>query len=85
MDSLRSTAINLLRLEGHDSLAAASRHHARNPQRTLTLAFTGFGGWAARLNGKVLLTWDDKGYRGLYHSQFEEHFLRARYRMVERS
>ena len=42
----------------------------------------GFGGCAARLNRKVLLTWDDKGCLGPYHSGFEEHFLRARYRMV---
>ena len=28
---------------------------------------------------KVLLTWDDNGFRDLYHSQFEEHFPRARY------
>jgi len=41
-----------------------------------------FGGGAARLNGKVLLTWDDKGCLGPYHSGFEEHFLRARYRLV---
>ena len=42
----------------------------------------GFGGLAARLNGKVLLTWDDKGCLGTYRSRFEEHFQRARYRMV---
>jgi hypothetical protein len=42
----------------------------------------GFGGWAARLNGKVLLTWDDKGCLGTYRSGFEEHFLRTRYRTV---
>ncbi len=44
-----------------------------------------FGGGAARLNGKVLLTWDDKGCLGLYHSRFKEHFPRERYRMVARS
>ena len=27
-----------------------------------------------RLNGKVLLNWDDKGCLGSYPSQFEEHF-----------
>jgi hypothetical protein len=29
--------IRLLRLDGHSNIAAANRHHARNPQRTLTL------------------------------------------------
>jgi hypothetical protein len=33
MASLRS----LLRLDGHANIAAANRHHARNPQRTLKL------------------------------------------------
>src|SRR6201993_1807419 len=37
MASLRSLAISLLRLEGHTNTAAANRHHARDPQRTLTL------------------------------------------------
>ena len=37
MASLRSLAISLLRLDGHASIAAANRHHARNPQRTLQL------------------------------------------------
>jgi predicted transposase YbfD/YdcC len=37
MASLRSLAISLLRLDGHANIAAANRHHARNPQRTLTL------------------------------------------------
>ena len=51
--------------------------------QTISPGFSrGFGGWAARLNRKVLLTWDDKGCLGPYHSGFEEHFLRARYRMV---
>jgi len=31
---------------------------------------------------KVILNWDDKGCLGPYHAGFEEHFLRARYRMV---
>jgi len=35
--SLRSLAISLLRLDGHADIAAANRHHARDPQRTLTL------------------------------------------------
>jgi predicted transposase YbfD/YdcC len=35
MASLRSLAISLLRLDGHASIAAANRHHARDPQRTL--------------------------------------------------
>jgi predicted transposase YbfD/YdcC len=37
MASLRSLAISLLRLEGHTNIAAANRHHARDPQRTLKL------------------------------------------------
>ena len=35
--SLRSLAISLLRLDGHTNIAAANRHHARDPQRTLKL------------------------------------------------
>jgi predicted transposase YbfD/YdcC len=35
--SLRSLAISLLRLDGHSDIAAATRHHARDPQRTLKL------------------------------------------------
>jgi hypothetical protein len=35
MASLRSLAISLLRLYGHANIAAANRHHARDPQRTL--------------------------------------------------
>jgi hypothetical protein len=34
MASLRSLAISLLRLDGHSNIAAANRHHARDPQRT---------------------------------------------------
>jgi hypothetical protein len=34
---LRSLAISLLRLDGQASIAAADRHHARGPQRTLKL------------------------------------------------
>jgi predicted transposase YbfD/YdcC len=37
MASLRSLAISLLRLDGHANIAAANRHHARDPQRTLKL------------------------------------------------
>jgi len=37
MASLRSLAISLLRLDGHMNIAAANRHHARDPQRTLKL------------------------------------------------
>jgi len=40
MASLRSLAISLLRLDGHANIAAASRHHARDPYRTLTLLQT---------------------------------------------
>src|SRR5512140_30789 len=35
--SLRSLAISLLRLDGQDNIAAANRHHLRDPQRTLKL------------------------------------------------
>ena len=37
MASLRNLAISLLRLDGHANIAAANRHHARDPQRTLKL------------------------------------------------
>ena len=37
MATLRSADISLLRLDGHSNIAAANRHHARDPQRTLTL------------------------------------------------
>ncbi len=40
MATLRSLAISLLRLEGHINIAAANRHHARDPQRTLQLLQT---------------------------------------------
>jgi predicted transposase YbfD/YdcC len=40
MATLRSLAISLLRLDGHANIAAANRHHARDPQRTLTLLQT---------------------------------------------
>ena len=43
--------------------------------RSLALAFHGeVGGWA-RLNGKVLLNWDDKGCSRSLLAQVEEHFL----------
>ena len=37
MASLRSLAISLLRMDGQDNIAAANRHHPRDPQRTLQL------------------------------------------------
>ncbi len=37
MASIRSLAVSLLRLDSHDNIAAANRHHARDPQRTLKL------------------------------------------------
>jgi len=37
MASLRNLAISLLRLDGHKNIAAANRHHARDPHRTLKL------------------------------------------------
>ena len=40
MATIRSLAISLLRLDGHDNIAAANRHHARDPQRTLKLLQT---------------------------------------------
>ncbi len=40
MATIRSTAISLLRLAGWDNIAAALRHHARNPQRPINLLMT---------------------------------------------
>jgi predicted transposase YbfD/YdcC len=40
MASLRNLAISILRLDGHANIAAANRHHARDPQRTLKLLQT---------------------------------------------
>lgn len=40
MASLRSLAISLLRLDGHPNIAAATRHYARDAQRTLKLLQT---------------------------------------------
>jgi predicted transposase YbfD/YdcC len=37
MATLRSLAISILRLDCHTNIAAANRHHARDPQRTLKL------------------------------------------------
>ena len=37
MAALRSLAISILRLDGHTNIAAANRHHARDPKRTLNL------------------------------------------------
>jgi hypothetical protein len=34
---MRSLAISLLPLDGQVNIAAANRHHARDPQRTLKL------------------------------------------------
>jgi len=38
--SLRSLAISQPRSDGHSNIAAANRHHARDPQRTLELLQT---------------------------------------------
>ena len=48
----------------------------------LTLAFHGVRRMSGVPEWKVILNWDDKGCLGPYHAGFEEHFLRARYRMV---
>jgi hypothetical protein len=40
LTTLPSLAISLLRLDGHSNIAPANRHHARDPQRTLTLLQT---------------------------------------------
>lgn len=40
MATLRNTAIGILRLAGWDNIAAALRHHARNPERAITCALT---------------------------------------------
>ncbi|MGW7674493.1 ISAs1 family transposase [Streptomyces sp. NPDC054775] len=40
MASLRNTAITLLRLDGHDNIAAALRHHARATDRPISLLLT---------------------------------------------
>jgi predicted transposase YbfD/YdcC len=40
MASLRNTVIGILRLAGWDNIAAALRHHARDPERAITCALT---------------------------------------------
>ena len=40
MAILRSTAISVLRLAGETSIAAATRHHARDPHRPVELLLT---------------------------------------------
>ena len=40
MASLRNTAITLLRLHGHQNIAAALRHHARDTDRPINLLLT---------------------------------------------
>ena len=40
MATLRSLAVSLLRLRNRTNIAAANRHHARDPQRTLKLLQT---------------------------------------------
>jgi predicted transposase YbfD/YdcC len=40
MASLRNTAITLLRLTGWTNIAAAHRHHSRDPERTITCMLT---------------------------------------------
>jgi hypothetical protein len=40
MASLRNLAISILRMDGHSNIAAANRHHARDPQRTIKLLQT---------------------------------------------
>ncbi len=40
MASLRNTALNLLRLTGFTDIAAATRHHSRNPERATTCTLT---------------------------------------------
>lgn len=40
MATLRNTVIGILRLAGWTSIAAALRHHARNPDRAITCALT---------------------------------------------
>lgn len=40
MATLRNTVVNLLRLSGWTNIAAALRHHARNPERPINLLLT---------------------------------------------
>jgi hypothetical protein len=49
MASLRSLAISLLRLDGQANIAAANRHHARDPQRDAQAASNCMSGFAVSL------------------------------------
>ena len=40
VQSIGNLVITILRLAGHANIAAANRHHARDPQRTLKLLQT---------------------------------------------
>jgi hypothetical protein len=40
MTTIRNTAISLLHLTGLDNIAAALRHHARRPERPVSLLLT---------------------------------------------
>ncbi len=40
VQSTSNTVIGLLRLTGHDNIAAALRHHARDPHRPIKLLMT---------------------------------------------
>ena len=40
MATVRNTAISLLRLDGWTNIAEATRHHARDPERPITLLLT---------------------------------------------
>ena len=40
MATMRNTAISLLRLDGWTNIAEATRHHARDPERPVTLLLT---------------------------------------------
>lgn len=40
MATLRNTAVSILRLTGYTDIAAATRHHARRPERAITCALT---------------------------------------------
>jgi len=64
MASLRSLAISLLRLDGRAGIAAADRHHARGPQRTLKLLQTGMSGFAVSLAAGLPL-WEARSGRAL--------------------
>ena len=40
MATIRNTVVSILRLVGHDNIAAALRHHSRNPHRSVDLLHT---------------------------------------------